>query len=388
MCSITSTYKKHEVDVISKAIAPNAKGLSIRKAAVQFKIPYTVLQRRIKNPTSVKKQGGQTVLTAIEEDAIVKKLQVCAEWGYLLDLHGLRLIIKLYLDRLGKTVARFKDNMPGTFQRHIINYDATNLSNDPGRCKIIAKRGCKYPERVINQTKSAVSIMFAATGDGKMLPCYVVYKPKNIYSTWVEGGSKYTRYNATLSGWFDNVIFTYWLKAVAITHLQRLDGDKVLIGDNLSSHLSEEVISHCTQHKNPTVESEIVPIENVVDSEAEEDAKEMSKWAHEDILLLIHLYKKYKKLFESGIKKKVWQKITNEINVMDEILGLRPEISPQVVASSSSGVIKHSQPVNSTIDEATEPSTSNTNSTPRSTRNKRDYEDSSEQEDDRAKNFF
>ncbi|KAJ8969146.1 hypothetical protein NQ314_001887 [Rhamnusium bicolor] len=183
---------------------------------------------------------------------------------------------------------------------------------------------------------------------------------------------------------------------------------------------------------NPTVESEIVPIENDVDSEAEEDAKEMSKWAHEDILLLIHLYKKYEKLFESGIKKKVWQKITNEINgkskkkkdiinvenkwkslkrtyknikiksaqsgsqrkhweyfsVMDEILGLRPEISPQVVVSSSSGVMKHSQPVNSTIDEATESSTSNTNSTPRSTRNKRNYEDSSEQEDDRAKNFL
>ncbi|KAJ8928324.1 hypothetical protein NQ314_019121 [Rhamnusium bicolor] len=250
--------------------------------AVQFKIPYTVLQRNTKNPTSVKKQGGQTVLTPIEKDTIVKKLQVCAEWGYPLDLHGLRLIIKLYLDRLGKTVARFKNNMPGKdfsygfmkrhksklavrlcqnikraragvspvaineyfdnlegtlrniLASHRINYDETNLSNDPGRSKIIAKRGCKYPERVFNQTKSAVSIMFAATGDGKMLPCYVVYKAKHIYSTWVEGGPKYTRYNATLSGWFDNMTFTDWLKAVVIPYLQRLDGDKVLIGDNLS----------------------------------------------------------------------------------------------------------------------------------------------------------
>ncbi|KAJ8927221.1 hypothetical protein NQ314_020343 [Rhamnusium bicolor] len=309
-------YKKHEVDVISKVIAANAKGLSIRKAAIQFRIPYTVLQRRIKNPTSVKKQGGQTVLTAIEEDAIVKKLQVCAEWGYPLDLHGLRLIIKLYLDRLGKTVAIFKDNMPGKdfsygFMKrhkskravrlgqnikraragvspvaineyfdnlegtvrnisasHIINYDETNLSNDPGRSKIIAKRGCKYPERIINPTKSAVSIMFAATGDGKMLPCYVVYKAKNIYSTWVVGGPKYTRYNATLSGWFDNVTFTDWLKAVAIQYLQRLDGDKVLIGDNLSSHLSEEVISLCTQHN---ISSENYEVLKFSQSEAEND---------------------------------------------------------------------------------------------------------------------
>ncbi|KAJ8930279.1 hypothetical protein NQ314_016932 [Rhamnusium bicolor] len=87
--------------------------------------------------------------------------------------------------------------------------------------------------------------MFAATGDGKMLPCYVVYKAKNIYSTWVEGGTKYTRYNATLSGWFDNVTFTDWLKAVVIPYLQRLDGDKVLIGDNLSSHLLLKMLAQC-----------------------------------------------------------------------------------------------------------------------------------------------
>lgn len=291
-------YQKYEADsdVISKARDAVAKGSSIRKAARDFRIPYTVLQRRIKNPTGVKKHGGQTVLTEIEEDAIVRKLQLCAEWGYPLDLYGLRLIIKLYLDRLGKTIHKFKDNMPGKefgygFMKrhknklavrlcqnikraraavspeaingyfdnlevslknvpasHIINYDETNLSNDPGRNKIIAKRGCKYPERVMNQTKSAVSIMFAATGDGKLLPCYVIYKAKNVYSTWSEGGPKSTRYNATTSGWFDNVTFTDWLKTIAIPYMQKLDGDKVLIGDNLSSHLSEEIISLCTEH--------------------------------------------------------------------------------------------------------------------------------------------
>lgn len=289
-------YQKYDVDIVARAIAVVQRGLSIRKAAAEFKIPYTVLQRRIKNGPNVKKHGGQTVLTETEENAIVSKLQMCAEWGYPLDMYGLRLIIKLYLDRLGKTIPKFKDNKPGKefaygFMKrhkdklavrlcqnikraragvspevindyfnnledslrdipasHIINYDETNLSNDPGRNKIIAKRGCKYPERVMNQTKSAVSIMFAAAGDGKMLPCYVVYKAKNVYSTWVEGGPKYTRYNATISGWFDNMTFTDWLKTIAIPYLQKLDGEKVLIGDNLSSHLSEEVISLCVQH--------------------------------------------------------------------------------------------------------------------------------------------
>ncbi|KAJ8946592.1 hypothetical protein NQ314_008847 [Rhamnusium bicolor] len=71
---------------------------------------------------------------------------------------------------------------------NIINYDETNLNNDPGKRKIITKRGCKYPERVMNQTKYAVSIIFAASEDGVLLPSYVVYKAKHLYSTWIQGG--------------------------------------------------------------------------------------------------------------------------------------------------------------------------------------------------------
>lgn len=212
-------------------------------------------------------------------------------------MYGLRLIIKSYLDRQGKIVAKFKDNLPGkdfatgflirhknelavricqNIKRaraavspdiineyfdnledslrdippsHIVNYDETNLSNDPGRHKIITKRGCKFPERVINQTKSAVSIMFAASGAGDILPPYVVYKAKHVYSTWVEGAPKQTRFNSTVSGWFDGRTFTDWVKTVAFPYLAKLEGRKVLIGDNLSSHLSMEVITFC-QEKN------------------------------------------------------------------------------------------------------------------------------------------
>jgi hypothetical protein len=59
-----------------------------------------------------------------------------------------------------------------------------------GKKKIITRRGCKHPERVMNTSKSATSIMFAATGDGKLLPPYVVYKSQNLYSSWTVGGPK------------------------------------------------------------------------------------------------------------------------------------------------------------------------------------------------------
>lgn len=78
---------------------------------------------------------------------------------------------------------------------NIINYDETNLSDDPGRSKVITKRGCKYPERVMNSSKSSTSIMFAASADGNLLPVYVLYKAKHLYNSWIENGPQKARYN-------------------------------------------------------------------------------------------------------------------------------------------------------------------------------------------------
>ena len=67
--------------------------------------------------------------------------------------------IKEYFSNLKETL---KDIPPS----HIINYDETNLTDDPGRKKCIYPRGCKYPERMLASTKSAISLMFAGTAGG------------------------------------------------------------------------------------------------------------------------------------------------------------------------------------------------------------------------------
>lgn len=145
----------------------------------------------------IKKKGGQPVLTE-EEKTVVSRLQICGDWGFPLDMITLRLLVKDFLDRKGKSVKKFKDNLPGRdfvysfLNRHrknlssrmcqnikrsraavsretiseyfeelgkelkdvpstnIINFDETNLSDDPGRRLVITRRGCKYPERIIN----------------------------------------------------------------------------------------------------------------------------------------------------------------------------------------------------------------------------------------------
>nr|XP_023021896.1 uncharacterized protein LOC111510230 [Leptinotarsa decemlineata] len=289
-------YKKPDPNIIEEAKNDvNNKGYSIRQSAIKHNIAYTVLQRHLKN-VNVKRQGGQTVLSEAEEKCIAEKLLTCSEWGYPLDTYDLRMVIQQYLNRAGRMVPRFKDNLPGKefaysfLKRHsdmlsermyqnikraragvtrvtiteyfkhlsaelegtpasnIINYDETNLCDDPGRKKIIAKRGCKYPERIMNHSKSSTSIMFAASGSGDLLPCYVVYKAVNMYDSWTTGGPPRTRYNRSKSGWFDNYCFEDWVHSIAIPYLKKLPGKKILIGDNLSSHLSVQSIQECSEN--------------------------------------------------------------------------------------------------------------------------------------------
>lgn len=289
-------YRKPDPQNLAKAIAEiEAKKLSIRKSAAKFNIHYSVVYRHLNNK-NLKPQGGQTALSANEEAFIVSRLKICGDWGYPLDSFALRMLIKEYLEKSERTVKQFKNNTPGKdfaysfLKRHkkelserlcqnikrsraavspeiiteyfdrleselkdvppenIVNYDETNLSDDPGKKKVIVRRGCKYPERIMNSSKSSTSVMFSCAGDGSLLPVYVVYKAVHLYDSWTEGGPKLTRYNRTKSGWFDSNCFEDWVRTVAVPYFKKINGKKILIGDNLSSHLSIESIRLCLKH--------------------------------------------------------------------------------------------------------------------------------------------
>ena len=116
----------------------------------------------------------------------------------------------------------------------IFNYE-TNLSDDPGRKKCLVKRGTKYPERIINNSKACTSLMFCGSATGQ------------LYQGWVEGGPHKARYSCSKSGWFDNDTFEDWFINIflPVAKTQELT---VLIGDNLSSHFSSEVLRLCGRY--------------------------------------------------------------------------------------------------------------------------------------------
>ena len=273
-------------------------GMSQHKASETYGVPRITLRDRLANihPRSL---GGQTVLTVDEERVIAENVATLADWAFPLDLNEVQYLVKQYLDTRGRT-SRFINNLPGVdwcklfMKRHksiiserrcqnisrkrhevtaeevgkyfdnlhdslenvpacnILNYDETALVDDVGRKKFVFRRGCKYPERVANTTKTAISVMFAGTATGKLLDPYVVYKSSNLHDRWMEGGLPKVRYNRSLSGWFDKTTFSDWFLTTVVPYFRRLDPDnstkKLVIGDNLSSHFTEDVLQKCEEH--------------------------------------------------------------------------------------------------------------------------------------------
>lgn len=298
-------YSPEALEEAMEAVKSGRK--SINKAAKDFKIPKGTLVNKLKGKYG-DKMGRPCVLNEHEEKVLVNRLILCAQYGFPLTRMDLRIVIKTYLDSTGRDVSQFKSNLPGLdwlrsfLKRHstslteriannikraraevseemlreyhtdlqkelkdippsnIFNYDETNLTDSPGKKKHVFVKGAKHCDNIMNTTKSAISLMFCCAADGTLLPPFVVYKALNMYQSWTTNGHRGkpccnevcckggVNYSCTASGWFDHISFSQWFKTVVIPHAGKLSGPKALIGDNLRSHFSYEVLALCEQH--------------------------------------------------------------------------------------------------------------------------------------------
>ena len=137
-------------------------------------------------------------------------------------------------DTIDDFFEKYSETVDGIPPENMYNYDETNLRDDPGVVKSIYKKGVKYAEYVRDHNpKSCISVMFCGSASGVILPPYVVYKAKNVYASWCEGGPAGTVYSCTKSGWFDMFIFEEWFTKVFLVHVRKQQGKKLLLGDNL-----------------------------------------------------------------------------------------------------------------------------------------------------------
>lgn len=287
-------YADYSTEILEKCLEDiRCKRLSQRVAAKQYGIPRSTIINKLKGVRS-SVFGGPRVFSPQEEEGFKNHLMKLAEFGFPVTETDLRFCIKNYLSKIGRLVPKFKNNMPGqdwvksfldrhpmlttrfasnikrvraavskeiieeyqdnlakevenVLPTHIWNYDETNLRDDPGLKHVICRRGTKYLEQVCNTTKSSTSVMFAGSASGELMPPYVVYKGEHLWDTWTLNGPKHCHYNRTSSGWFDNSTFEDWFMRLMLPRLKRLDGPKVIIGDNLASHISETVLKACAE---------------------------------------------------------------------------------------------------------------------------------------------
>ncbi|KAK4880400.1 hypothetical protein RN001_008546 [Aquatica leii] len=85
---------------------------TIREASMTFSILFGTLYNKYKGKYGGK-PGRPTIFSFEEEVAILKAAAKCANWGFPLTLLDIRMMSKYYLDRKGRTVSNFKNNIPG-----------------------------------------------------------------------------------------------------------------------------------------------------------------------------------------------------------------------------------------------------------------------------------
>lgn len=290
-------YGNFTEDQVNKAVSERLKGKSLRYLSEKYGIPKSTIDNKAKGKHS-SNVGGQCALSAEEELKIRDNIVIASTWGFPLTSFDVQIIVQSYLNERGITVKPFKKNLPGKdwitgfFKRHsdllserwaqnvkrarasltyetvteyflelkdtvkdvhpeaIVNYDESNLTDDPGNKKIICRRGTKHPTKIIDTSKQSYSVMFSGTATGHWLPPYIVYKAEHLYESWTSMGPKSARYNRSKNGWFTTELFEDWFFHIALPYFKTLkdDSPKLLIGDNLSSHLSIKVISSCAEN--------------------------------------------------------------------------------------------------------------------------------------------
>lgn len=290
------SYRNYTPEMLQLAVESVAnRTITSRDAEKQFGVPRRTIINKLKNRHQ-KPVGKPTRLSEEEEEKLINVIIASADFGSPLTKLDLRILVHNYLKKNGKEHI-FNNKMPGEkwvnnlLSRHsekltvrstqnisssraqkseeeiliyfknlqetlkdvppanILNYDETNCSDNPGSSKAIFRRGVKYPERILNSTKGCVSLMFSGTADGKCLPPYIVYKADNLYNEWILNGPTDARYNCTRSGWFDAAMFEDYFRTVVLEWAKKLPGPKVVIGDNLSSHLSPEIVQLCEEYE-------------------------------------------------------------------------------------------------------------------------------------------
>lgn len=289
------TISNYTPEMLEEALDKIKSGaLSQRKACAQYKIPKSTINLKLKNKHS-KPVGRPTCLTMDEEIVFRDHLLALSDMGIPIGLQDFRDVVKRYLDNIGKIVPVFKYNSPGYewaklyIERHpaikekiahkisrkraqvnevmvneffdrlekeiedvspdnIYNMDESGFHDDPGKKKLLFRRSTRHPEQVKNSSKSCFTVIFAGNAIGDIIPPFFIFKGKHCWSDWLVNAPKLSKMAVSSSGWIDADIFQEWLENHFVPIVNKKEGKKILICDNLSAHISVKALKICEEN--------------------------------------------------------------------------------------------------------------------------------------------
>ena len=296
------TYKRKKdivwtTETMERAVSDISNNvMTVYCAAKFYKIPKSTLRRHLKTP--VLKVGKPTVLTVEEEDEVVQACQLFAKWGFELTRVQISNVVGEYC-KSSKKSTPFRDGVPGidwwngfcrrhptlnlvaktpkehqkswaigTVQDQVNNWllyrlkpelDQLQLLGEPqwifsaGESSflpegtpgnVLVKKGIKS---LVGRPGQA-TVHTCISGDGQLLPPYVVYKGKHVMASITNDGPLGTRYTATLTGLMTTQSFVDWLRNLFIPYLPAVHPTVLLILDEHVSPISYEVSSLTIEH--------------------------------------------------------------------------------------------------------------------------------------------
>ena len=131
------------------------------------------------------------------------------------------------------------------YEQRIWNCDETGFCLGVTSKKVLARKGMRAVHEVGGSSDHQyITVNVVGNAAGVPLPPFVLYKGKNLYNTWTEGGPAGAFYGVSQSGWMEELNFSKWFELQfypAVKYLTET-GPVVLFFDGHYSHLGIPLI--------------------------------------------------------------------------------------------------------------------------------------------------
>ena len=175
------------------------------------------------------------------------------------------------------------------------NCDETAFVTDVASKKILARRREKAVHEIGGGSgREYITVLDCGSASGERLPPYLVYKGKNLWTSWTNDGPAGTLYSVSESGWMERSHFLDWFKKLFLPAVasQLKTGKTLLFMDGHASHINLELIklarekgvvllcspSHTTHTLQPLDVGVYGPVKKQLERNSLQNGNLCSKW--------------------------------------------------------------------------------------------------------------